>query len=373
MLADCIIGGTKVFRIGLGMSKIGTVENHSKAHIEDRLSVLSKLSSLGKVFIDTSPIYGTGFSESVTGLAINQSREKFFIASKYYPRDNHKKSDLLESVRGSMARLGVSHLDLLQLHWPNPLANIHEILEDVNSLISDGLINGFGVCNFIQREIEDLVEGVPGLRVISNQIELHPGNLRELDTGIFDDSHITLAYGAILQGRVTYSKAQYQAISNYAANYNLKPVAVGIALLLTQERPVMPILKVSSSRHLDEILKVFNAELDINALSDLGSTFQNNLVYVNPERIELVGDGYRQPYLSLSEALINPLDLFPSPVSMASRILKYDLVLPIKVAKSPSGALTIDSYDPFDQIKKFWAWRIAHPGKDIPVNIFEVN
>lgn len=373
MLAESIIGGTKVFRIGLGMSKIGTAKNHSKAHIEDRLLISAKLSSLGKVFIDTSPVYGSGFSETVTGLAINQSREKFFVASKYYPLDHHKKNDLLESVRGSLVRLGVSHLDLLQLHWPNPLANIHEILEDVNSLINDGLINGFGVCNFIQREIEDIVSGVPGLQVTSNQIELHPGNLQELDMGEFDDSHVTIAYGAILQGRVTYSKAQYQAISNYAESYNLKPVAVGIALLLIQKRPVLPILKISSSRHLDEILQVFDADLDLNALSNLGSAFQNTHVYVNPERIELVGDGYRQPYLSLSEALINPLDLFPSPVSIASRILKYNLVLPIKVQESSSGALTIDSYDPFDQIKKFWAWRIAHPDKDIPINICEVN
>lgn len=373
MLAEYTIGGTKVFRIGLGMSKIGTVKNHSKVHIENRIGVLSKLSSLGKVFIDTSPVYGSGFSETVTGEAISQSREKFFVASKYYPLDNHKKSNLLESVRSSMTRLGVSHLDLLQLHWPNPLANIYEILEDVNSLINDGLINGFGVCNFTQREIEDLVEGVPGLQVTSNQIELHPGNLPELDKGTFDDSHVTLAYGAILQGRVTYSKTQYQAICKYAKDYNLKPVAVGIALLLIQKRPVMPIIKVSSSRHLDEILQVFNADLDINALSNLGSTFQNNLAYVSPERIKLVGDGYRQPYLSLAEALINPLELFPSPVSMASRILKYNLVLPIKVQIGTSGALTIDSFDPFDQIKKYWAWRIAYPGKDIPINICEVS
>lgn len=373
MLAECAIGGTKVFRIALGMSKIGTIEHHSKAHIEDRLGVLSKLSSLGKVFVDTSPIYGGGFSETVTGAVIRQSREKFFVASKYYPLDNHKKNDLLESVRGSLARLGVSHLDLLQLHWPNPLANIYEILEDVNILISEGLINGFGVCNFTQREIVDLAEGVPGLHVISNQIELHPGNLQELDKGKFDDSHLTLAYGAILQGRVTYSKAQHQAISNYAENYNLKPIAVGIALLLMQKRSVMPIIKVSSSKHLDEILQVFEADLDINTLYKLGSMFQNNPTYVNPEKIELIGDGYRQPYLSLDEALINPLDLFPSPVSMASRILKYDLVLPIKVQLGTSGALTIDSYDPFDQIKKYWAWRIAYPGKDIPINICEVS
>ena len=57
--------------------------------------------------------------------------------------------------------------------------------------------------------------------------------------------------------------------------------------------------------------------------------------------------------------------------SYAVRILKYSLEFPIKVRDIGNGSFEIDKSDPFDSVKKYWAYKIARPNEDIPVVVID--
>ena len=72
----------------------------------------------GMNYIDTAICYGG--SEKVIGraLALNKGlREKLIIATKWDAGHNWKKSEILDSLNDSLKRLGVSTIDIMQLHW----------------------------------------------------------------------------------------------------------------------------------------------------------------------------------------------------------------------------------------------------------------
>jgi hypothetical protein len=52
-------------------------------------------------------------------------------------------------------------------------------------------------------------------------------------------------------------------------------------------------------------------------------------------------------------------------------MLKYNLEFPLKVRELSDGTYEIDGADPFDQVKKYWAYRIAKPLENIPITIVE--
>jgi len=371
MKTDITIGDANLYRIAVGMSKIGTFENYDVRYVENRINIIGKLTEFGRIFVDTSPIYGDGFSETVIGAHIRKFKNSTFIATKYYPEDHHTKKDVVESVTKSLSRLQVENIDLLQLHWPNPLANIEGILEGVEFLIEQGDIGNFGVCNFSIQEIKELRQKMPNLKILTNQIELNLTNLSDLETTNNQESLTMLAYGVLLQGKITSRSKQYSEIFEYGRNHGISPAAVAVGVILAQENQIMPILKISSIDHLNDIMRLFEGNLDSTELLNLGSNFRSEIRYVDPDRIILIGDKFRRPYITLEDALLNREHLFPSPVSLAARILKLGKVLPLKVRRAEGDTFQIDYYDPFDQIKKYWAWRIAYPGYDVPVLVIE--
>ena len=63
-----------------------------------------------------------------------------------------------ESVRreclASLQRLGVERIDLYQMHWPDPLADIEEAWEEMARLADEGKVRYLGVCNYNVEQIE---------------------------------------------------------------------------------------------------------------------------------------------------------------------------------------------------------------------------
>ncbi len=82
----------------------------------------------GMNYIDTAICYGG--SEKVIARALQRSpglREKLIIATKWDVGHNWKKSEILDSLNDSLKRLGVSHIDIMQLHW---LGGGHKVPDD---------------------------------------------------------------------------------------------------------------------------------------------------------------------------------------------------------------------------------------------------
>src|SRR6202011_1964719 len=82
---------------------------------------------------DTAAIYGMGRSEEVVGKAI-KGREKPYIFTKCSLKwdekgnvtNNLKAASIRGEVEASLKRLAIDVIDLYQIHWPNPDADIEE-------------------------------------------------------------------------------------------------------------------------------------------------------------------------------------------------------------------------------------------------------
>ncbi len=113
-------------------------------------------------WIDTAPAYGLGHSEELIAQALKQSSFKPLIATKCGILWNEKKQKITclkkESIRkeciNSLKRLKVEVIDLYQMHWPDPDADVEEAWEEMLKLQEEGKVRYLGVSNFSVSQLE---------------------------------------------------------------------------------------------------------------------------------------------------------------------------------------------------------------------------
>src|ERR1700738_5088094 len=104
--------------------------------------------------IDTAPAYGFGRSEEIVGKAIAEGglRSRVVIATKTGLAWEHGKvfrdasrARIMREVEDSLRRLRTDHIDIYQVHWPDPLVRIEETAEAMHILFEQGKIRAIGV------------------------------------------------------------------------------------------------------------------------------------------------------------------------------------------------------------------------------------
>ena len=111
----------------------------------------------GVTFFDTAPAYGEGRSETLLGRVLAPVRHRVVIATKVPPTSLEPKA-LRASCEESLRRLNTEYVDLLQIHWPNPKADMEAAFETLLSLQSAGRIRAFGVSNFGCRDLAPILK-----------------------------------------------------------------------------------------------------------------------------------------------------------------------------------------------------------------------
>ncbi|MEE2714196.1 MAG: aldo/keto reductase [Planctomycetota bacterium] len=117
---------------------------------------------LGINWIDTAPVYGLGTAETVVGKALAGVAERPIIATKcgrtWRPdrsiEPRIKKDSIKRECEESLSRLGVDVIDLYQIHWPEPNADVEEAWNAVGDLKAEGKIRWCGVSNFSVSDLE---------------------------------------------------------------------------------------------------------------------------------------------------------------------------------------------------------------------------
>src|SRR5207248_28148 len=113
--------------------------------------------------IDTAPVYGFGRSEEIVGKAIAEGhlRSRVLIATKTGLEweggkvfRNASRARILQEVEDSLRRLRTDHIDVYQVHWPDPLVAIEETAEAMGTLLRQGKIRAIGVSNFSVGQME---------------------------------------------------------------------------------------------------------------------------------------------------------------------------------------------------------------------------
>lgn len=127
----------------------------------------------GYRLIDTAVNYG---NEQEVGEALRQSgvpREEVRVTSKI-PGRHHGYDDAIRSTHESLERLGLDHLDLHLIHWPNPGRGQYvEAWRALVDLREQGLVRTIGVSNFTEEHLTRIIEET-GVTPAVNQVELHP-------------------------------------------------------------------------------------------------------------------------------------------------------------------------------------------------------
>ena len=146
--------------IGFGAWAIGGPWDFGWGPQDDDESIATIQAGLdaGINWIDTAPAYGLGHSEEVVGRAIKGRRDGVILATKCGlvwndPSERSvfnrlKAASVREEAEGSLRRLGVDVIDLYQIHWPNPDADVEEAWTEIARMIEEGKIRYAGASNF---------------------------------------------------------------------------------------------------------------------------------------------------------------------------------------------------------------------------------
>lgn len=140
---------------------------------EEGVAAIVSALEVGYRLLDTAVNYE---NETEVGEALRRSglpRSEVFVTTKIPGRD-HAFDKALASVEGSLERLGLDHLDLVVIHWPNPSVGLYR--EAWRALIAArdrGLTRSIGVSNFTEAHLDAIIAD-SGVTPALNQVELHP-------------------------------------------------------------------------------------------------------------------------------------------------------------------------------------------------------
>ncbi|MFF2485991.1 aldo/keto reductase [Microbacterium sp. NPDC058062] len=140
---------------------------------EEGIAAIVAAIDSGYRLLDTAVNYE---NEREVGEAVRRSdvdRGKVLVASKI-PGRHHGRQEAVDSVKGSLDRLGLDRIDLQLIHWPNP--SVGKYVDTWRGLIEArelGLVRSIGVSNFTEDQLTELIEET-GVVPAVNQVELHP-------------------------------------------------------------------------------------------------------------------------------------------------------------------------------------------------------
>lgn len=150
--------GVKVSPLTLGAMNFGAWGNTDH---DDSVRIIHRALDAGINLIDTADVYSRGESEEIVGkaLAVGQ-RDKVVLATKAHApmgEDANQRGNsrrwLVRAVEDSLRRLGTDHIDLYQIHRPDPDTDVDETLAALTDLIRSGKIRYAGCSTFPAHEI----------------------------------------------------------------------------------------------------------------------------------------------------------------------------------------------------------------------------
>jgi aryl-alcohol dehydrogenase-like predicted oxidoreductase len=197
------ISAPKISAIGLGTWQFGSKEwGYGTPYAErEARAIVRRAIELGVTLFDTAEIYGLGRSERILGQAISERREDVFLATKLLPV-MPVPAVVQQRAVASANRLGVSRLDLYQVHQPNPVVPDTVIMRGMRTLQRIGLVGEVGVSNYSLARWKAAEEAL-GSRVLSNQVRFSlaaPGPADDLVPYAERTGHVVIAYSPLAQG-----------------------------------------------------------------------------------------------------------------------------------------------------------------------------
>ncbi|MEU7476527.1 aldo/keto reductase [Lentzea sp. NPDC042327] len=150
--------GIQVSPYALGTMLLNSYGNPDQ---DECVRIVHRALDAGINVVDTADVYGPdGESETILGKALRGRRDEVVLATKFNGAmgtdPNQRGSSrrwIVSAVEGSLRRLGVDHIDLYQVHHPEPGTDVEETLAALTDLLRAGKVRAIGHSNLPAAEI----------------------------------------------------------------------------------------------------------------------------------------------------------------------------------------------------------------------------
>lgn len=126
---------------------------------EDSIGIMDRAFSEGINFVDTADVYSSGESEEIVGKWLARlgpaRREEVVLATKVHGqmgegpnRQGNSRRWIISECEASLRRLGTDHIDLYQVHRPEPGTDVDDTLSALSDLVHSGKVRYFGSSTF---------------------------------------------------------------------------------------------------------------------------------------------------------------------------------------------------------------------------------
>ncbi len=277
--------GLIVPTIAVGCMRISDMsEKEVSAFIETAVSN-------GANFFDHADIYGGGKSEEVFGKAVSSSeRENIIIQTKCGIRKGQfdfSYEHIINSVEGSLKRLGTDYIDVLLLHRPDALMEPEEVAKAFDELKASGKVCHFGVSNQNPYQMQ-LLQSYLDMPLCADQLQFSVAHTPMIQSGInvnmYNDSAVNRDGGVLDYCRLNkitiqpWSPMQYgffegcfvdnekfpelnRALEKIGNNYGVSKTTMAFAWILRHPAKMQPVTGTINLTRLKDCIKA--AEINI--------------------------------------------------------------------------------------------------------------
>lgn len=224
---------------------------------------VSRALEAGYRHVDTARMYG---NERDVGAAIRESgipRKDIFLTTKIWYEDLSAEG-VEREIDAGLRDLGVDHVDLALVHWPNPDFSLRETLGALERQRERGKVRLLGVSNFTPSLVSEAREAA---QICCNQVEFHPlldqtpllRQCRELGM-------VLTAYSPLAQGKVL----EEDVVQRIAHRLDREPAQVVLRWHMQQGVAAIP--RSAEPDHIRSNLEIFDFTLepeDERAISEL--------------------------------------------------------------------------------------------------------
>jgi diketogulonate reductase-like aldo/keto reductase len=223
---------------------------------------------LGYRHVDTAQAYG---NEESVGRALRDSgvpRAEVFITTKFYPAQDDPEAE----AQRSLERLGVDHVDLYIIHWPQ--GGPTWAWPGMERAHDRGLARSIGVSNYSVAQLDEVMS-VAGTRPVVNQVQFNPFAYRRRLLDACEERDVAIeAYSPLGTGQHLAD----EKVGEIAGRLGRTPAQVLVRWAVQRGLVVLP--KSAHRDRIEENAQVFDFTLSdddmaaLDALDETGGTEQ---------------------------------------------------------------------------------------------------